>query len=63
MPEVFGQMGSALKRKAKKKKTGTIKTDLGSVKYFYQLALLNNKVETLPSFPLDRIQTLEAMIG
>ena len=62
MPEVFGQMGSALKRKAKKK-TGTIKTDLGSVIYFYQFALLNNKVETLPSFPLDIIQTLEAMIG
>ena len=25
--------------------------------------LLNNEVETSPPFPLDRIQTLEAMIG
>ena len=44
------------------KKPGTIKTYLGSVKHFYRFALRNNEVETLPSFPLDRIQTLEAMI-
>ena len=46
-----------------KNKTGTIKTYLGNVKHFYQFALQNNEVETLPSFPLDRIQTLEAVIG
>ena len=45
------------------KKLGTIKTYLGSVKHFYRFALLNNEVETLPPFPLDRMQTLEAMIG
>ena len=45
------------------RKPGTIKTYLGSVKHFYRFALLNNEVETLPPFPLDRIQTLETMIG
>ena len=45
------------------RKSRTIKTYLGSVKHLYRFALLNNEVETLPPFPLDRIQTLEAMIG
>ena len=45
------------------RKPRTIKTYLGSVKHLYRFALLNNEVETLPPFPLDRIQTLEAMIG
>ena len=45
------------------KKLGTIRTYLGSVKHFYRFALLNSESEALPPLPLDRIPTLEAMIG
>ena len=46
----------------KQKKLGSIKTYLGIVKHFYQFALLDNEAETLPPFPLDRIQTLQTII-
>ena len=45
------------------KKPGTIKMYLGSVKHFYRFALLNSESGALPPLPLDRIPTLETLIG